>query len=53
MVHEGMGWRRREKKIMNVHTFYYIWLLFMNGRVTSAVYIIYIAQLTFPHVRRN
>ena len=57
------GWCRREwdggeeKKIINVHTFgfncYFIWLLFLNGRVTSPVNIIYIAQLTFPHVRRN
>ena len=45
-----------EKKIINVHTFcfnYYIWLLFLNSLVTSPVYIIYIAQLTCPHVRRN
>ena len=46
-----------EKNIINVHNFgfncYFIWLLFLNGRVTSPVNIIYIAQLTFPHVRRN
>ena len=53
------GWCMRkwdggeEKKIINVHTFGYIWLLFLNRRVTSPVYVIYIAQLTCPHVTGN
>ena len=48
--------RGEEKKIINVHTFgfnCYIWLLFLNGLVTSPVYIIHIAELTCPHVRRT
>ena len=52
MVHED-GMEEKRKKTINVHTYGYIWLLFLNGRVTGPVYIIYIAQLTFPHVTGN